>query len=262
MEGHVGVRWPLRSVGAWCGHSSIRSVESRKRDVALAAAIGLTDLHVMVNDHSRMRAPIRNRFTTYSPAAIIEFCTLARAAGIRVHLTSWVMPHESYLRWMHIVLAPLLACQATSLVLDAEEPWTLATSRWARAVDVAAELLGDHLEVPVRVTGIGYAPECVGELARALDGGIPQAYSTSTSKVEPHRCAPLVQRWRNKLHVQVDTCGLAAYRTTPADMAWALWSVRNAGVEHVIYWSLGHMRRSRAIRGAVANACSIIGRAA
>uniref|UniRef100_A0A6M3KRQ7 Putative peptidoglycan binding protein n=1 Tax=viral metagenome TaxID=1070528 RepID=A0A6M3KRQ7_9ZZZZ len=238
---------PITSVGAWCGRSSLASPE---RDVAFAVErLRLTDLHVMVNDHSRRRA--------YAPFGLSvcasQIKALARRAtdaGLRVHLTSWIMPFEAYIHGAVEVAMLARDVGAASVQWDAEEPWMHGGDLTHGA---AAKLIRRLMPgCTMGVTGIGWAsaPK-MGPLSAVCDYLVPQCYSTTSSNVRPERTGALAGRWRGLFGGHI-IAGLAAYRqhgiaghTATSAMGAALESVQSAGVSEVIYWSLGHLRRSK-----------------
>lgn len=224
LDVYTGSVIGVRRVGAWTGSSSMASPRAIRDAVNFAKAVGLGRLDVIVNDHSAWRAP--TRFTTYPTVKIVALVHDARAAGLDVHLMSWVMPHRDYLLGARDALLPLLErTGASSLQFDAEEPWTQATkpmpygdaAELVRALFPRAQTMEDELNVMVGVNAIGYAPaEKVGPLLSVADYVVPQCYSTSTSKLDPSTVvARLMRRWR-KVFTFKPTCnfvvGLAAYR--------------------------------------------------
>lgn len=271
----------LRSVGAWCGSSSLASPE---RDVALAVEVGLDRLCVVVNDHSRWRDP--TPFTLRDEDKIATLCAVARSAGLTVDLMSWVMPHEVYIREAARRLLPLMReCQA-GLEWDGEEPWTKArrpmpypeaaaliaevfTAPAADSCDPAALGPGDR-SWAMGANGIGYTPvDKFGPLAEVCDWITCQAYSTSTSGVSPDRVDRLVHRWADKFRHPGLRAGLACYRQEGIEgfgelnaITTAARSVIAAGMTHLTYWSLDEIRRDSGARAGVMAVCAMRGQEA
>jgi hypothetical protein len=238
-------------IGAWAGRASMRTPTAITRSIAFARSIGLGRLDVIVNDHSKARAP--RAFDTYPRAEIVALADEANAAGMHVHLMTWIMPHPSYIAQAADVLRELVDdCGAHSVMLDAEEPWTLATQRMP--YDKAAELVGDRFDgVRLGVTGIGYADaDKLGPLARECDYLVPQCYSTSSSRLDPGTVVPkFAGRWRRVFGADREiVVGLAGYRQTgiagytPEAALRAAFAGAEADAEarEVVYWSLGQLR--------------------
>ncbi len=259
---HANELSTLRNIGAWCGATSLASPA---RDVDFAAALGLGRLDVFVNDHSKARAA--RKFTTYDTAKIEKLCKLAKARGISVHLTSWIMPHSEYIDAAAATLVPLCAqIGAESLQWDAEEPWTQATGAPARSAAAAriAERF-DGLSCPMGATGIGYTPVAkFGPLAQICDYVVPQAYATSSSGLLPEDAPGKFHRRYSTSFARPIVIGLAAYRQTgiaghtptSAVRAALLASAKLKGVDTVIFWSLGALRKSAELTTLIQGVCA------
>jgi hypothetical protein len=241
-------------VGAWAGWGSMASDNDVGRDVSFAASIGLARLDIVCNDHARDRSS--RDFGTYNKKRILALAQAARGAGLEVHLMTWCMPHEDYLRGMAEQMIEIAdSCGAASIQLDAEEPWTQAKRPmgYVAAAQLVHELLDD---MKWGVTGIGYAPvEKVGPLVRVADYMVPQCYSTSSSGLNPATVAQrLSARWRNHFGDRELVVGLAAYRqgnlpghTTEAAVAAAFKGAKEVGANAAVYWSLRHLRSSKLV---------------
>lgn len=256
--------WRLRSVGAWTGYGSFVSEATMVRDLTFAAKIGLSRLDVIVNDHSGDRSP--RDFGTYNKAKIIAFCQRAVQQGFSVHLMSWCMPHEGYIRDLGRQLTDLAGqCKADSIQLDAEEPWTLARHpmNWEEAGELMAEVIG----VPFGVTGIGYASSSkLGPLVRRAQYMVPQCYTTSGNTLNPLTAAPkLVGMWEHKFGKRDVVVGLAGYRQLSKDggpprpgytketfMTAAFNAAQSVEPTDIVYWSLRHIRSSRSTVNVIA----------
>lgn len=233
--------------GAWAGLASMVSPAMVARDVAFASSLGLTALHVIVNDDSDQRHEIP--FRTYPLAEIRRLCGEAREAGLAVHLLSWILPFESYVQRAADVLIPLALEFGGSVVFDAEEPWTQSRGDRARAASLVGTLFRS---VPTGVTGIGYADvEKLDPLVDAVDMMIPQCYATSSSHVDPALAVPrLAGRWRRVFGQTPIIAGLAAYRqrgipgyTPEAAMRAAFaGAAADPKIHEVVWWALGDLR--------------------
>lgn len=252
----------IRTVGAWCGSSALRDP---KGAVKFAAAHGIDRLDVIVNDHSKDRAP--TRFSLRDTDRIRNLADVAHAAGLEVHLMSWVMPHADFIHSAADKLLPLAeATGASSIQWDAEEPWTLAKHRLG--YPQAAKLIDKRFRggPPMGVTGIGYASrEKLTPLAAICDYAVPQCYSTHTSGLNPKNVGrKFTERWERVYRVPV-VCGLAAYRQhgipgykKQTAMEAAIRSVP-PHIHTVIYWSLPSLQRDPELARVVACAKEISG---
>ena len=244
--------WAVRSVGCWVGFGSFVKNSSIERDIAFAKKLGLGRLDVIVNDHSAHRMP--RDFGTYNKSRITALCKRAVEEGFAVHLMTWCMPHENYIRQLGTQLTDLLGeCGAQSIQLDAEEPWTNARKpmNWEEAGALMAEVLDP---VPFGVTGIGYAStKKLGPLVRRAAYMVPQCYSTAKNKLNPVTACPgLVDRWRRKFGDRDVVVGLAGYRqqgrpgyTKDRFMTTAFDAATSTKPTDIVYWSLRHVRGSR-----------------
>jgi hypothetical protein len=249
----------LRHRRAWCGLSSLANPA---RDVEFAKSIGLTGLDIIANDHSAAREP--RRFDTRPTQQIVTLATMARDAGLDVHLMSWIMPHKRYLKEAADVLPELMAkTGARSLVWDAEEPWTLAKKRmrYSEAGALVGELFAD-CEFEMGATGIRYAPTAkLAPLVAVCDYMVPQCYSTRTSKADP---STVVSRglvtWRKKFGDGPRFVpGLAAYRQSGID-GHSIRSAMQAAIDNAgehsdtaIWWGLNSLRKSPGTAAVVAS---------
>lgn len=240
----------VRRVGAWCGSATIASPSTIKRDVAFAAELGLRRLDVMVNDFSKART--ERPFSIYTREKIVALCDAANERGLEVNLTSWLMPHASFIRQASDVLTELvLDTHAASVIFDAEEPWTQAKN--PMTYENAAALVDDECSNKFKwgTTGIGYADKFkLGPLVRRGSFMVPQCYTTSSSGLDPARGpADLIKRWRSAFGDREVVCGLASYRqsgipgyTIDAALRAAYYSAEGSGVGDIVYWSLSAIR--------------------
>jgi hypothetical protein len=203
-------------------------------------AAGVTVANLMLNDFSKARGP--TAFTTFSVDKINAMAKAWRDAGGEVHLTSWAMPHETFMAGALEVLPGLMASTgATMLWWDAEEPWVHATGvfDYAEAAEYAARCFPR-----LALSGIGSAPVELCELAKVCRVFSPQAYATSDSQSTPGGVVPYsVGCWRERYGVPAEgyIVGLAAYDqgTPPAStMQPPIDDVLAAGISEVCYWTI------------------------
>jgi len=243
--------WKLRSVGAWLGSASLVSNAAISRDIKFARELGLGRLDLVINDFSGKRQP--TSFGTYNRKMIEEFCRRAVDEGFAVHLMTWWMPHEKFIREGASELVDLVgATRAMSVMIDAEEPWTLA----ARPMNYeeAGALTAEVLTVPFGVTGIGYAsgPK-LGPLVRRAVYMVPQCYSTAGNTLNPKTAAvSLSNLWRKRFGDRELVVGLAGYRqkgrpgyTQEGFMSAAFETATRARPTDIVYWSMRQIRASR-----------------
>lgn len=248
------------NVGVWVGRSSFKDPS---RDVGFCVEHNINQLHIIVNDHSAWREP--RDFDVWNAKQISALATAAADAGMDVHLMSWIMPHEVYLRQAANVLVALAQrTGAKSVQWDAEEPWMKARKPMPRKE--AAELLVDEFSaagVSMGVNGIGYASkDKLGPLAAVCDYTVPQVYATAKSGLDPKK-APrqFYDRWHKSFSKPV-MMGLAAYRQqgmpgygSPGEaMLASIEAVRQIPqVDTVVYWSLRHIRANKQVAKAIAS---------
>lgn len=242
----------VKTIGAWTGSSSLLSDATMQRDVSFCKSTGIKSVSIMINEFSKARSA--RSFSTYTPGKIVRFAALLHAAEIDVTLTSWIMPHKSFLDGAARTLPELLAdCRARALEWDAEEPWTQAIQ--PPPYDEAAAQVRDAFGATrMGVTAIGYASkEKIGPLAEICDYVVPQIYTTSTSKLDPDTDIELIAKNYREMFGHKNTIvGLAAYRqsgihghTIESALRTSFKHTHGLGyVRAVCYWSLGEIRRS------------------
>jgi len=239
------------TVGAWCGATFLADPGPT---IEAAVRLGLRRLDLMINELSKARKA--TPFELRDEERIERAVEQAQDRGLQVHFTSWIMPHRTFIARAADTLIPL--CQRlriASLLWDAEEPWTQAEG--AQSYESAARQIASDF-APLRcrmgVTGIGYANVAkLKPLIRVCDYMVPQAYSTTSSGIDP-RTGPgrLIRRWRESFG-GVEVCaGLAAYRqdgipgyTEALALQSALRSVlAERDVDTVVYWHVNDLLRS------------------
>jgi hypothetical protein len=258
-------RTPMRC-GAWAGWASMASDAAIRRDVALAKKVGLQRLDIIINDHSKARQA--RDYDTYSMSRIKALLKTAVDAGLDAHVTSWVMPHDPYIRRMGLELRELHeAVPYTSLVLDAEEPWTQAIKpmSYTSASDLVAEVLGPDLKWGV--TGIGYAsPTKLGPLVKRSSFMLPQCYATNTTSLRPAEVAPkLCARWRETFGDRELVVGLASYNqrgiaghTIDSAIRASFQGAQSQRPSAITWWSLGAIRTSSEVQQAIKAVTSLV----
>lgn len=227
---------------AWCGSAPPES------ELKLAKRIGLTGLHVMVNDHSKSRDP--RAFSMAPRSRLVETAKRIHGHGLAVHFTTWCMPHAPYLAGLMAQMQDIAwQVGAATIMLDAEEPWINARRPMKYAE--AAAMLAEGMLMPWGVTGIGWTsiPK-VGPLAAAANYAIPQVYCTAKNTLNP-RTAPggFERRYYDKLGAYHVDMGLAGYSqqgrsgwTKEAFMRAAFEASHGTGAERIVYWALRWLR--------------------
>jgi hypothetical protein len=234
--------------GVWCRKPGFDDIE-------LAASLGFKRLDVMVHEVSKARTPVEFKLD-WDASAYQNVVGKAMMEGIEeVHFTAWAMPYVTYMAYAGDTLQHL--CQETGahgIVLDAEEPWTLAKrpDYGSSATTFFAQAKGCR----TGITGIGYANfDKLEPLCRNADYLVPQCYSTNTSKVLPDRVGKLADHWSRRFPDKLIVPGLAAYRQSGIDGYTTRTAMRTARAQFacaefpdVIYWSLRQIKGSALIR--------------
>jgi hypothetical protein len=227
---------PSMRVSAWLTSSTFNDPNAT---VAGLRAAGITTANLMINDFSADRGS--TAFRTFDLGKINAMARACHAAGIEVHLTSWVMPHDAFLDGALEQLPALLSSTgATMLWWDAEEPWTQATGcfDYAAAAEKACSVFGR-----CALSGIGGALEELTELAKLCCIYSPQAYATTNSQSTPGGVVPYsIGQWRSRFGEPTEgwSIGLAAYDqgSNPAAMMQPpIDDVAAASIEAVCYWT-------------------------
>lgn len=232
----------MQTVAVW---ATRRHLADPAASVATMVRARVNECSIMVNDFSADRA--ETPFRMHDQAKVGALASACRDAGIRVTLTTWVMPHESFIHGAASLLLPLMAeIGADTLVLDAEEPWVRATGRLDYA-DAAECIVRRFAGVRLAVTAIGTPnTAAIRPLAMISDLWIPQCYVTDGS--DPNLVSACLARWSARFGSRPASkwqVGLAAYKQpeTTALMAGCIDAVRSAGVDSVAYWSLTSLAR-------------------
>lgn len=272
------VPYQLQNVGAWVGAGSYGSNSAIEATLDFAKKVGLGRLDVIVNDHSAKRAP--RDFGTFNKSRIETFCLRALDAGFEVHLMTWCMPHEKYLRGMVDQLGTLAGNvkvlhakgrEICSIQLDAEEPWTHAKNPmpWAEAAQIVIDGFGENgiVPIPYGVTAIGWASgKKLRPLMAGAHYGVPQCYSTARNNHNPATMTgQMLSIWRDRFPRGPDEAplifdvGLAAYRQSGRPgyskerfMREAFNAAIGAQARSVVFWSLRWIRNYRSTANIVA----------
>lgn len=245
----------ILKVGAWTGLSSMVSQGAINRTVKNCKDLGLKRLDIIINDNSIDRSP--TNFSTYETKSIVGLAKAVGAAGLDVHLMSWIMPHEKFIKQAADKLIPLMdECGAQSIQWDAEEPWTQARQNmpYKEAADLIAELFNGYT---MGVNGIGYTPsDKFKPLSDICDYIVPQCYSTNTSGADPAAVVKsYVGRWKRLFGDKPMVVGLAAYRQNGIK-GYSIDSALRAAfmgaelieeIDEVIYWSLNQIVKTSAV---------------
>jgi len=217
-------------------------------------AAGVQVANLMINDFSAERAECP--FRTFDTGKILAMALACSDAGIEVQLTTWVMPHDSWIDGAIEVLPGLLVdTGATMLWLDAEEPWTKATGCFD--YQAAAERLG-HAFPRLALSGIGSARVELTSLATICDVFSPQAYATKDSQSTPGGVVPYsLNSWRSLFGEPFEgwVIGLAAYdQGSPASstMQPPIDDVVASGIGQVCYWTINAISQRVDVRAFVA----------
>lgn len=268
LETPISTPQTITRVGAWVGSSLLADPA---RTVQAAASAKLDEIHFMVADHSAWRTPHafidrpEKGRRVASISKIVEIARLCAEHKITLSLTTWVMPHRRYIEGLGLYFAALArelksVAPLTEIILDAEEPWTLAEGAGRRAWGTAAANLRAVLAplqadgVRVGLTGIGYAREsALDPLAAWCDFAVPQVYATRDNGLDPRKGPKsFADRWTRKFERREIAIGLAAYKQGAGMMSAALAGARevaadpnSASCRRVIYWSLPHIRASK-----------------
>jgi hypothetical protein len=223
-------------VAAWLTSSTFNDPNGT---VAGLRAAGITTANLMINDFSADRGA--TAFRTFDRSKIVAMARACRDLGIEVHLTSWVMPHDTFLDGaLEVLPALIVETVATMLWWDAEEPWTRATGcfDYAMAAARACSVFGR-----CALSGIGGALEELTELAKLCCIYSPQAYATTNSQSTPGGVVPYsIGQWRSRFGEPADgwIIGLAAYDqgSNPAAMMQPpIDDVAAASIGAVCYWT-------------------------
>jgi hypothetical protein len=226
-------------VHAWVTSSCF---EDPEKTVGELLAAGCSVASLMCNDFLKARGP--TAFITFSVDKINRMAAACWAAGIEVHLTSWIMPHDLFMDGMLEQMPELMAStKATLLMLDAEGPWADATGVFNYA-DAAAKAA--RIFTRLGLSGIGSAPSELCELAKVCRVRSPQGYAddddtegSTTDNVVPYS----LREWRKRYGEAPDgwIIGLAGYdQGTPAasTMQPPIDDVLADGDHEVAYWSI------------------------
>jgi hypothetical protein len=227
---------------AWVTSSGF---DNTQKTIAQLKEAGVVIANLMLNDYygegdDEHRA--EEDFRTFNVDKILAMADACHAAGIRVHATTWVMPHDRFVSGMLEQLPWLLAAMGCSLLmLDAEEPWSQATGCFDYAA-AAQRIKGVFPRLGL--SGIGGALEELTELAKICAVWSPQAYATKTSQATPGGVVPYcVNCWTNRWGSPREgwIMGLAGYKQADdggSTMQPPIDDVEAANIDDVCYWTI------------------------
>jgi hypothetical protein len=194
----------------------------------------------MLNDFLKARGP--TAFSTFPVDKINAMAKACRDAGIEVHLTSWIMPHDLFMDGALAVLPGLIASTgATLLMWDAEGPWCDATGCFDYA---AAAAKAERVFPRLGLSGIGAALTELVELAKVCVVWSPQSYATEESQSSPDKVVTYsLGEWRERYGEPVEgwIMGLAGYKQADdavSTMQPCIDDVVAAGIKRVCYWTI------------------------
>ncbi len=263
----------LSGVGAW-SYSAMLSGKGLAAGVKAVRGLKLTDLYMTVNDNTGRRIDgawkQRRDFHLFRPSAeIVKAIRAYRDAGVRVHVMTWIMPQVSFTQEMSVLADLCSEGGATSLLLDAEEPWTSSGFRgdWNEAASrVFAALSG--MSVPIGATVIPlHSVKKAGPIVRGSTYVLPQGYSTNRYGPEPGQ-SPHPRYYpgpmqtlaveKVKAYGLPIVMGLAAWNQDGAGglgikaaMRAAVTATLAQGVSQVAYWWMPTIEASRTIADVV-----------
>lgn len=249
------VNTSIEFVAAWSQLAQTREPQE-STEVALEAR--LDSVSIMVNDFSNATGP--TPFETHSVDIIKAFADTLRENDIDVSLTSWIMPHEEFIREAADQLLVLVEeTQASQLVWDAEGSWVNAEDHmgFAAAAALIGELFADVSD-KLGLTGQGRAPIELRELAEICPWWYPQAYATEGGQHDPNNIVNFsVSQWRNNYGNSGQfIMGLAAYnQPSPPEpfMQPCIDQVESHAITQVCYWDVGAIGRRDDVRAFIAD---------
>lgn len=247
--------------GVWIRQAAL----SKPATVAkLLATTGVKIANVMINDFAAKRSP--TQFAHHDRARLVALSKAMRDAGLLVDVTTWVMPHETFIDGMADALPALLEQMGVRRVwLDAEEPWTKAKSPlpWLDAAQLVAEAI--PAEYPITLSAISYAnADALRPLSRVCDYWSPQAYATTRegSSNPATIVGASVDRWRERFAGSPRrgwVMGLAAY-SQPSNaasmMAPPVAQAIELDIPEVCYWSHTSLEATPAVRNFIKSVSS------
>lgn len=226
-------------VTAWATRSALSNPVQFADD---AVSLGLDGVNIMLNDFSGAREP--TQFKTHSRSQLEALSAELHDVGLDVTLTTWVMPHDLFIRGMVEQLPTLIESMgAVRLDLDAEEPWTQSRDSMpfgAAADQIALGMTG----YAMGLSGIPYAnTEALMPLAEICPVWLPQCYARPVeNSMDPdHAVTKGVELWRSKFGNQGRIiAGLAGWDMGSDPLRFMTPVVHQAldvGLHEVCYWT-------------------------
>jgi hypothetical protein len=230
-------------VHAWVTSQCFTDSDDIERTIRELQAANVSVANIMLNDFSSGREA--QPFSTFSVDKLKAMAAACHAAGIVVHATTWVMPHEVFVDGMLAQLPALLAAMGcTLLVLDAEEPWTKATGSFDYAEAAAAIA---RVFPRLGLSGIGDALDDLRELAKICHVWCPQAYATKDSQATPGGVGPYCFNcWTKDFGPPREgwIFGLAAYdQATPPSVTMqpVIDDMLELGIRDGCFWTINYV---------------------
>jgi hypothetical protein len=230
-------------VHAWVTSSCL---DNTQKTIEQLKEAGVTIANFMLNDYADGDGDDVHRaeddFRTFNVDKLLAMAAACHAAGILVHATTWVMPHDHFIDGMLEQLPWLLAGMGCSLLmLDAEEPYSQATGCFDYAS--AAERIKTVFP-RLALSGIGGALDELTELAKICAVWSPQAYATKTSQATPGGVVPYcIKCWTEKWGSPREgwIMGLAGYKQADdgvSTMQPPIDDLEAADIDDACYWTL------------------------
>lgn len=196
--------WPVTFGAKWMW-TIFAEPKHHERVVKLCVDLGITDLAILCND-SPVAQP---EFAIRTGAGnVVKLSKLAQAAGVRVHLGTWLDPKIAYVEACAVGMAKLAKeSGAASIILDLEGEWNKRITNHTAFVASTVAPAFDGFPTPIGITSFAILPKSVvPALAWAVkyhDGyGQPQAYSVYQGK-----------KWQRSELIQPDRLSSTAWRT-------------------------------------------------
>ena len=197
-------RWPAKFGRKWLWTIFSESVH-HARVVSLCQSMGITDLAILVND-SPIDQPTWSVRT--GVANTVKLSQLAQAAGISVHLGTWLDPKKDYVFACAEGMAALATeAKASSIILDLEGEWRKRISDHTGFVASVVAPAFSGFPTPIGITSFAVLPR---EVAPALAWAVkfhkgygqPQAYSVFQDK-----------SWQKSARLAPDSLPTVAWRS-------------------------------------------------
>lgn len=197
-------QWPATFGRKWIW-TIFAEPSHHNRVVNLCVQLGITDLVILLNDSPIDQPVFSVRGGTPN---VVKLAHLAQAAGVSVHLGTWLDPTETYVNACAPAMAELAKeAKAVSVILDLEGEWRKRIKNHAAFVAATVAPAFQGFPVPIGITSFAVLPkEVVPALAWAVQYhkgyGQPQAYSVYQGK-----------KWQKSTVIQPDSLTSRAWKT-------------------------------------------------